>query len=298
MATIPQPLQDPSPSPEAILAGNNARMLQTVQQFGPAQAADRQYQFDREQALQAQRIQGEKDIAQWHEKAAQIRSDAQEAIWDKRIKAQAAAAAATEKTRLESIDERELGKAASGFQTGSRDPRTGLYVPPIDQQNSGESLRDYVVRAGTERAKHEAERDGTIDKNSQVVQNKITGLMSDWDKQNQNAAHSSGVAAINDKFVPQLSTGHWYIPGSNVRQAFQDTLKKNLAVKPERLYEQALAKTESDNPKAFAGATDTYNETSINKLMALRAAKEPDAGKPDPGHLQRATQEHWGSGPR
>jgi hypothetical protein len=255
-------------TPYKVLSMNIDPGLQAVRDTADRNLAMRNWrlqnatEFAQKQALQEREIQSNKDIAQWHEKVANIREDTMNNVWDKRIQAQASAAASAEKKRIETLNEDELNREARTYATGQVDQKTGLYIPPIPRL-ANESTQDYVTRAATERAKLDAQREGTIQKNTALLSGRINKLMQDNESQNQTAAHAAGVGAVN-QIVSSLKPG--------VQQAFKGAIQKLTA--SGMPYQQALTQVEQMNP-LFAGVSDAYQEKYGTTLIGARALKNP-----------------------
>jgi hypothetical protein len=255
-------------TPYRVLSMNIDPGLQAVREAADRNLALRNWrlqnatEFAQKQALQEWEIQSNKDIAQWHEKVANIREDTMNNVWDKRIQAQAAAAASAEKKRIEALNEEELNREARTYATGQVDQKTGLFIPPIPRI-ANESTQDYVTRAATERAKLSAQHEGLIQKNTALLSGRINKMVQDNEAQNQSAAHAAGVGGINE-LLSRLNTGQ--------QQTFRAALQKlTSAGLP---YTQALSQVERLNP-IFTGAADAYNEKFAPTLVGARALKNP-----------------------
>lgn len=258
---MPEFVVSPGPrvSPEEIMLAHNAQLMNTLNQYGPAAVARAKYETGAQQALLAQRLAGEQEIAKWHEKAANIRTDAQEKIWDKRIQGQVAAASAAEKARIEKMNAFEQAKEKNKYLSGFVDPGTKLYYPPIAQAQ-GESDQDYLNRAATTRAKEINTNQLTAEKNTYLIQGRMNQLVQQEEARKANYADASGRAAVNMQFPPKVL--------AQVNADIQAKMKAGAS------YRDALAAVEAKNPQ-LVGAANIYDQKSTEALQLANSRPNP-----------------------
>lgn len=138
-------------TPEEILAASLNPMQQAVANYAAGKVAmahmAAEKSIDQQNALELlnARMAGEKDIAKWHENAANIRADSQERIWDKRTQEAQGKAESQEQARLTYLDKRDRDRVNSSYIEGIK--KYGGSVPGQEDNESDKAYTQHLSDA-------------------------------------------------------------------------------------------------------------------------------------------------------